>query len=140
LAQTASQHSASLQAGVPWGTSHPPAFGSPQVPGSPGSQNAFAYTAQVASHCTEQQNASNWQTVLQQAASSHLDVGCGRKQLPRPDAPQIEQNALASCAQSASQATVQHVLSIAQVLEQHAALLQPGVPCGVRQSPVAGHD
>jgi hypothetical protein len=47
---------------------------------------------------------------------------------------------LASCAQSASQATVQHVLSIAQVLEQQAALLQPGVPCGVRQSPVAGHD
>jgi hypothetical protein len=140
LAQTASQHSASLQAGVPWGTSHPPAFGSPQVPGSPGSQNAFAYTAQVASHCTEQQNASNWQTVLQQVGSSHLGVACGRKQLPRPDAPQIEQNALASCAQSASQATVQHVLSIAQVLEQQAALLQPGVPCGVRQSPVAGHD
>jgi hypothetical protein len=78
--------------------------------------------------------------VLQQVGSSHFEVGCGRKQLPSPDAPQIEQKALASWAQSASHATVQHVESIAHVLEQHAALLQPGVPCGVRQSPVAGHD
>jgi hypothetical protein len=94
----------------------------------------------MASHRSEQQNGSREQTKAQHSASSHFGVGCGRKQLPRPDAPQIEQNALASCAQSASQATVQHVLSIAQVLEQQAALLQPGVPCGVRQSPVAGHD
>jgi len=47
---------------------------------------------------------------------------------------------LASFAQSASHATVQQVLSMAHVLEQHEALLQPGVSCGDRQSPVAGHD
>jgi hypothetical protein len=92
----------------------------------------------VASHCTEQQKASNWQTVLQQVASSHFEVACGRKQLPRPEAPQIEQKAFASWAQSASHATVQQVASMAQVLEQQAATLHPGVAWGVRQSPVAG--
>jgi hypothetical protein len=115
-------------------------LGSPQVPGSPGSQSALAYNAQVESQRTAQQKASNWQTVLQQVASSHLEVECGRKQLPSPEAPQIEQKALANCAQSASHATVQQVASIAQVLAQQAESLHPGVACGLRQSPVAGHD
>jgi hypothetical protein len=76
-AQTAAQHVASLQAGVPCGVKQLPALPDPQS-----WQSRFAASTHTESHAAVQQVGSMLHTVAQQVASEHPGVGCALKHDP----------------------------------------------------------
>lgn len=76
-AQTAAQHVASLQAGVPCGVKQLPELPDPQS-----WQSRLAASTHTESHAAVQQVGSMLHTVAQQVGSEHPGVGCALKQDP----------------------------------------------------------
>ena len=134
---TALQHARSLQAPDACGEKQLPAVGVPHTPGVPGHANP-AYCVQVKSQDSLQQNGSNAQTAVQQAALSQFGFLCGEKQEPLAVAPGYPtQFWLATSTHAASQPpTPQQEGSRSQTRVQHARLLQPGVGWIARQDAV----
>jgi hypothetical protein len=107
-----------------------------------GAQTAQVETARVAqssSHSVSQQNGSIPQTAAQQAASLQWVASCGVQQSFASEPPQDStQRFVAPDTQSLSHAVVQQKGSTAQTVLQHSGVLQFGVGCAIRQSPLLG--
>ena len=131
---TDEQQSSSLQAGVKFGSQQSPAHGSPQskvqVVQSLGSDRAIE--AQTSSQVVSQHTMSSSQTASQHRWSLHAGEKFSSQQFPAAYVPHSGgvHFSRAMLAQVPSQAVVQQISSISQIISQHAASLQPGVGCG----------
>jgi hypothetical protein len=128
-AQTASQHAASEQEGVPFSLQQSPASGLPQS-SEHAPQTRIASSAHTWSHAPSQQKGSAVQIARQHSLSEHAGVVRASQQSPASGSPQpvvqTVQPSAAMFAQNSSHTSTQQNGSSTQTARQQFASAQPG--------------
>jgi hypothetical protein len=132
-AQIVVQHKEFEHEGVACDVQQSPAVGAPHA-FAHAVHSSIARSTQDSSHCDSQQKGSCTQTALQQAVFEHDGVVLATQQLPLEASPQpgpqTPQTSDAVCAQTVSQASMQHTGSTRQIERQHRSSAQ----CCARQA------
>jgi hypothetical protein len=140
-AQIVVQHKEFEHEGVACDVQQSPAVGAPHA-FAHAVHSSIARSTQDSSHCDSQQKGSCTQTALQQAVFEHDGVVLATQQLPLEGSPQpgpqTPQTSDAVCAQTVSQASMQHTGSTRQIERQHRSSAQPGVVRALQQLPACG--